>query len=382
MSAESAATTQSDRLRTADGSDADGSDADGTGPDDSLTDVDAGSEAPLDPDASRRVTEHLYERGWSDGLPLVAATESEVERFLAHTDRDPDDVVARLPQLGRTATVRNVAVHAIMAGCLPEHLPVVLTAWDALSADSSALGGAWQSTSGPSPLVIVNGPIRERLGINSTGGVLGPGFRPNMTIPRAIGLTVRNSLGVVPHELEQATQGVPGRWNQLIGEAEELSPWASLATELGHPEGTDTVSVVLVRTSEFVDNRHFSDPVEVLRDLADSIARTGHWIFQHAAVVLVLNPDHARVFAEAGMSKQDVREWLVKHAGHTEAELAHVGKALSRDDRQFASDHFHPVLRDATAASLPIVVAGSRNAAITTIVRVFSRWPGGAHPVH
>ncbi|NEE00450.1 hypothetical protein G1H10_09735 [Phytoactinopolyspora halotolerans] len=328
------------------------------------------------------VTEYLYDQGWSDGLPLVPATEESVKTFLAHTDRDPDEIVARLPQLGRTATVRDVATHAVMAGCRPEYLPLVLTAWDALSAEPSVLGGGWQSTSGPAPLVIVNGPIRSGLGINSRGGVLGPGFRPNATVPRALGLTVRNSFGIVPHKLEQATQGIPGRWTICIGEDEENSPWEPLSVDGGLRPGADAVSAMLVRTCEFVDNRHFADPIEVLRDFADTIQRAGPWIFRHSSVAIVLNPEHAQLFADAGLDKQDVREWIATHAGKTEAELAAVGKGLSHlAEGPFEPDHFHPVLADASPASLPIVVAGSRNAAMSMVVRIFSTWSGRSFPL-
>lgn len=336
----------------------------------------------LDPIAAGRVTEYLFDQGWSDGLPLVPATEESVQAFLARTERGPDEIVARLPQLGRTASVRDAAVHAVMAGCRPEYFPLVLAAWDGLSAERSALGGAWQSTSGPAPLIVVNGPVRAELGINSTGGVLGPGFRPNSTVPRAIGLTVRNSFGIVPHELEQATQGVPGRWTMCIGEDEENSPWEPLSVDGGLAAGQSTVTTMLVRTCEFVDNRHFQDPVEILRDLADSIQRAGPWIFRHSAVALVLNPDHARAFADNGMSKQDVRAWIAEHAGRSESELAAVGKGLSRlPDGPFPPGHFHRVLADSDPAGLPIVVAGSPNAAMSMVVRIFSSWSGRSFPL-
>lgn len=340
------------------------------------------SGVPLDPTAARQVTEYLFEQGWTDGLPLVAATEDSVREFLATTERHENDAVARLPQLGREATVRDVATHAVMAGCRPEYFPLVLTVWDALSAERAVLGGGWQSTSGPAPLVVVNGPIRAQLGINSTGGVLGPGFRPNATIPRAIGLTVRNSFGVLPHALEQATQGLPGRWTMLIGEDEENSPWEPLSVDGGLTAGQDALSATLVRTCEFVDNRHFHSIEEVLRDLADTISRSGPWIFRHSVVAIVLNPEHAWAAAEAGMSKQDVRDWIAQRAGKTEAELAAVGKSLGHlDDGPFDPDHFHPVLADASPANLPIVVAGSRNAAMSMVVRVFSTWSGTSFPV-
>ncbi|GAA1696438.1 hypothetical protein GCM10009808_12180 [Microbacterium sediminicola] len=338
--------------------------------------------ATLDPDAAVAVIEHLYAQGWSDGLPLVPATEHAVQSFLAHTTRDPDEVIAHLPQVGQSATVRDVVVHAIMAGCRPEYVPVVLSAWDALSAERAARGGGWQSTSGPAPLVIVNGPIREKLGINATGGVLGPGFRPNATIPRAVGLTVRNSFGILPHELDQATQGIPGRWGMCIAEDEEHSPWESLATEAGLSPMADAVTATLVRTSEFVDNRHFDNATEVLRDFADTIQRTGAWLFRHSSALLVLNPEHARVFARAGMTKQDVREWLVDHAARSESALAAVGKSLSRlPDGPFDADYRHPVFADAQPHQLPIVVAGSGNAAISMVVRVFGTWSGRSFPI-
>ncbi|HWL78703.1 hypothetical protein [Microbacterium sp.] len=337
---------------------------------------------PLDPAAATEVAEHLYANGWTDGLPALPATDETVERFLAETDRDPDAVVARHLALDRTVTVRDVAVHAIMAGCLPEYFPAVLTAWDALAADRAANGGGWQSTSGPAPLVIVNGPLRDRLDVNSGGGVLGPGFRANATIPRAIGLTVRNGFGIRPHGFEQATQGLPGRWTMGIAEAEEASPWEPFSVDGGLEAGEDAVSVMLLRTCEFVDNRHFTDPVQVLRDFADTIQRSGSWIFRHSCVGILMNPDHARVLAEAGMSKQDVRDWLVAHSGKTEAELAAVGKGLSRlPDGPFPPDHFHPVFADASPKSLPIIVAGSPNAAMSMVFRVFGEWSGRSFPV-
>lgn len=342
----------------------------------------AAEDAVLSPEAAGAVTEYLYDRGWSDGLPLVAATPEVVEDFLSRTARDPDEVIARLAQLGREATVRDVATHAIMAGCRPEYFPVVLTAWEALSAERAARGGGWQSTSGPSPLIVVNGPIRERIGLNATGGALGPGFRPNATIPRAIGLTVRNSFGVVPHELEQATQGLPGRWSVCIAEDEENSPWEPMSVEAGLSTGEDAVTATLTRTYEFVDNRHFHDHLEVLRDFADTIQRTGSWIFRTSAVGIVMNPEHAHLLADAGMSKRDVREWLAEHAGRTEAELAAVGKGRSHlPEGPFAPDHFHHAIPDADAATLPIVVAGSRNAAMSMVFRVFGAWSGRSFAV-
>ena len=175
-------------------------------------DGDVGAAAP-DPDEAQRAIEYCYDQGWSDGLPLVPASTPLVDQFLATTDKDPGEIIGSLEQLGRDCTVYLAAVNAAMAGCKPEYFPVVLAAFEALMRERAARGGGFQSTSGPAPLIVVNGPIRQQLGFNTAGGAFGPGFRPNMTIPRAIGLIVRNAFGIHPHVLEQATQGVPGRWS-------------------------------------------------------------------------------------------------------------------------------------------------------------------------
>lgn len=343
--------------------------------------IDATTEG-FDPDGAREVIEYLHRRGWTDGLPAVAATEERVALFLSESGRDPDDIVGRHPQLEREVTVRDVAVNAVMAGCLPEYLPLVLASWDALSSERAALGGGWQSTSGPGPLLIVNGSIRERLGIASSGGALGPGFRANMSVPRAIGLTVRNGFGIRPSELEQATLGVPGRWNLCLGENEEESPWEPLSVELGHARGADVVSATLIRGVELVDNRSFTSPEEVLGDLVDTVQRSGALIGPHSPTGLLLNPEHARLFASAGMSKQDVREWITSRAGKTERQLAAVGKALNgRGDREFEPDHFHRTIAGSSVAQFPIIVAGSSNAAMSLVFRVLGAWSGRGFPV-
>ena len=227
----------------------------------------------LDADAAQLAIEHCYEQGWSDGLPLVPVTRPLLEKFLDAGGRPADEVIGRMPQTGREVTVELAAINAAMAGCLPEYFPVVLAAWEALMRERATGGGGWQSTSGPAPLIIVNGPVRDRLGFNSAGGVFGPGFRPNATVARAIGLIVRNAFGIHPHELEQATQGLPGRWSICFGENEDESPWPPLADELGVPG--DAVTATLLRTCEYVDNRHTSDPEQLLADFADTIGRSG-----------------------------------------------------------------------------------------------------------
>lgn len=339
----------------------------------------------IDPDVGRAAIEHCYAAGWSDGLPLVPASRALVDRFLATAGRDPDEVIGHLPQIDRSVTVEVAAINAAMAGCLPEYFPVVLAAWEALMLERATVGGGWQSTSGPAPLILVNGPIRNELGFNSTGGVFGPGFRPNATVARAIGLIVRNAFGIHPHELEQATQGLPGRWSICIGENEEDSPWPPLSEELG--TSGNAVAATLLRTCEYVDNRHTSDPEQLLGDFADTIGRSGAWIFRHAMVGVILCPEHAHRLASAGYSRRDVAEWLVEHSGRTTAQLAAAGKDhADQNGVRYPGDAedpetFQRTLPKLDAEHLLIAVAGSRSAGMSMVVRFFANWSGQAVPI-
>ncbi|GAA4415803.1 hypothetical protein GCM10023169_02490 [Georgenia halophila] len=339
----------------------------------------------IDPDVTQRTIEYCYEQGWSDGLPVVSVSVPFVEKFLATTARAPGEVIGHMPQVGRSVTVETAAINAAMAGCRPEYFPVVLAAWDALMRERAAAAGGWQSTSGPAPLILVNGPIRRELGFNSAGGAFGPGFRPNATVARAIGLIVRNAFGVHPHELEQATQGVPGRWSICLGENEEESPWPPLAEELGVPG--NAVSTTLLRTSEYVDNRHTSDPEQLLGDFADTIGRSGAWIFKYGMAGVVFCPEHAQLLAAAGYSRADVVAWLSEHSGRTTSALVRAGKdhADGRGVRfpggDGTPDAFQRTMPPADTSSMLVAVAGARNAGISMVVRYFADWSGSPVPV-
>jgi hypothetical protein len=162
----------------------------------------------IDIDEIRRVMEDYADRGWTDGLPVMPVTESYLAEFLGQTARDPDEVLLAMPHLDRACTIRTAAINAAMAGCRPEYFPVVLAAWSALAQEGYVPRAIWQSTTGTAPMLLVNGPIRERIGLNSQGNVFGSGFRANATIGRAIRLSAINAFGLRPHELDQATQAI------------------------------------------------------------------------------------------------------------------------------------------------------------------------------
>jgi hypothetical protein len=340
----------------------------------------------LDPDLAQRAIEHCYEQDWSDGLPLVPVSQPLLDRFLAQTSRGPQEIIGSLEQVGRECTVELAAINAAMAGCRPEYFPVVLAAFEALMLDRAARGGGFQSTSGPAPLIVVNGPVRGQLGFNGAGGAFGPGFRANATVARSVGLIVRNVFGIKPQVLEQATQGIPGRWSICLAENEEESPWEPLSAEAGQPGGASAVSATLTRTCEFVDNRHTQDAEQVLWDFADTISRTGALIFRDTSAGVVFCPEHAQLLAGAGLSKADVQDWLVEHCGRSTADLRRAGKdGVNENNVRFAAPGvpgtggsggggFSPILPSRRA--VPVVVAGARNAAISMVVRVFGLWSG------
>jgi hypothetical protein len=184
-----------------------------------------------------------FERGVTDGLPVVPPTRERVERVLQATSRSRETLVAEVPPNFGRATVEKLAVNAVMAGCRPEYLPVLLAVVEAACDPRFNLHGQSGTTNATSPLIIVNGPVRRRIGINCAAGVFGPGFRANATIGRALRLVMINLGGTRAGEISMSTLGHPGRYTYCIGEHEEVSPWEPLHVERGRAPEESTVTV-------------------------------------------------------------------------------------------------------------------------------------------
>src|SRR6266567_3144766 len=280
---------------------------------------------------ARELIEYCYAQGWSDGLPVVPPIQEFVDEFLAQTDRDPDDVLMVQEHLDRSCNVRQAAINAVMAGCRPEYFPVVLAAMDAWDASGVARGGLLQSTTGQAELVIVNGPLRTQLGFNSTNNIFGPGDRANATVGRALRLIVMNVLGIRPHEFDQSTQGSSAKYACCIAENEEDSPWGPLHVERGFAPDSSTATVQMIRGDAYVEHRSTQEPEQILMTIADSMS-FGGMITQvtddrilHGAVV-VMGPEHAKILAARGWSKQDVKQYLFENFGKHKHELRRLGK--------------------------------------------------------
>jgi len=343
-------------------------------------------DAPLaDPAEVRRAMEYYAERGWTDGLPVVPVTESFLAEFLATTDRDPHEVLIPMPHLNKNLTVRLAAINAALAGCLPEYFPVVVAAWDSFLKDGMVTRAIWQSTTGTAGFVVVNGPVRQRIGLNCRGNVWGSGFRANATIGRAIRLGAINGLGLRPHVFDQATQGTPAKYSCCIGENEEDSPWSSLAADNGIGPDDSAVSATVIRSVLHIEARHTTVPEQLAVDFADSLCRTGALVRARASGYVVLNPEHARLLDKAGWTKQDLRQAIVERGFRTYRQLAGAGKEaiaagtgwrLPADhpdaiEQTLPEDPDSPVQLINSVEAIQIVVAGAPNAGVSSIVETF-----------
>jgi len=255
--------------------------------------------------------ETLYARGVTDGLPVIAPTAARVRAAVEASGRPGDELIALVaPQHGR-ATVEKIAVNAVMAGCRPEYLPVVIAAIEAICDPAFALEGVSGTTDAVAPLLIVNGPVRAELDVNCGVGVFGPGWRANATIGRAVRLVWANVGGARPGAISMSTFAQPGRYTYCIGEREEESPWEPLHVEHGFAATDSTVAVLAAEAPQIVvDARSRS-----ARDVLTTIARSGEAIASHAIAdlgdtLLVISPEHVRTIAADGWSKADVRAFL------------------------------------------------------------------------
>ena len=322
--------------------------------------------------ATRRVIEYCYEQGWTDGLPVVPPAAEFVDELLAQTERSPDEELMTQQHLDRTCTIRHAAINAVMAGCKAESFPGLLAALDAFTAGGAG-GGLLQSTTGQAQIMIVNGPVRQRIGLNCKENVFGPGDRANATIGRALRLIVLNVLGIKPHEFDQSTQGTPLKYSCCIGENEEESPWEPLHVEKGFKASESVVSIQAVRSDLHVEHRSTQVPEEILNTIADSLSYAGG-IYEappfnlNNGAVVVMCPEHADIIANRGWSKADVKQYLWEHYGKTKAQLRGYGKIIGLENEP--EDAFIHSARG--PESLTLVVSGAANAGVTTVLTNFS----------
>jgi hypothetical protein len=294
--------------------------------------------------------------GMTDGLPVIPPSRAGVEATIAATGRDADEVLGVFPPKYQPVTVQDVAVNAAMAGCLPEHVPVVLAALEAMLEHDFNLAHMQLSTKGVAPLVIVNGPIRHTLQINCGGNVFGPGHRANAAIGRALRLLMFNVGGATSQVLDRATFGHPGKFTYVIGEDEEDSPWEPLHVECGFEHEQSVVTVVPCEAPRSVNTTVADEPEHILTNIADTMRTLGSFGFSGPAeAVVLLGPENRSHIARAGWTKQHVREYLFEHCQRPAHELQAVNSAFP-GAREAAPDAM--IRQFAEPTDIRIAVAG------------------------
>ena len=248
--------------------------------------------------------EAMVERGWSDGLPLVPPTPERVARMLTGTTRDPASIVATVPPDLAECTVEKIAINAVMAGCRPEYLPVVLAAVEAACTDAFNIHGVLATTMPVGPVIVCNGPGTRAIGMNSEGNALGQGNRANLTIGRAVQLVVRNVGGGRPGEVDRATHGNPGKISFCFAERELDSPFTSLAVSRGFAPTDNTVTVFAGEGPRCIVDQKVRTAPELANVFAACL-RTLHnpKLVLAFDVILVVGPEHARVCAQDGWDR-------------------------------------------------------------------------------
>ncbi len=274
------------------------------------------------------VNEFYHAKGWTDGLPIVPPTEERVSECLDAAGFAPGDIIGIEQVRQRPIIAEKAAINAVLAGCLPAYMPVVVAVLDAMCDAQYNLHGTSASTGGAAPFIVVNGPVRTLIGMNATHNVLGNGNRANATIGRAIRLVLINVLGVIPGEMDRSTLGHPGKFTFCIAEDEEDSPWAPLAQEREIPEGQSAVTVMAAGAPRQIMNEWTADPEQILETFA---AEMRHNMLTYSVwagnYVLVIPKQLRDLLVAAGWQKRDIREYIFRSARLVRSDWAKVGKA-------------------------------------------------------
>jgi hypothetical protein len=323
--------------------------------------------------------EAMFARGWTDGLPVVPPTRERVLRMLSGTTREPSDVVAQCPPDLVELTVEKIAINAVMAGCLPEYLPWVIAALEAVCNDTFNMHGVLATTMPVGPVIICNGPGTRAIGMNSGINVLGQGNRANSTIGRAVQLTVRNVGGGRPGEVDRATHGNPGKVSFCFAEDELNSPFTPLAQWRGMAPGTDAVTVFAGEGPRGMVDQLARTPEELCLSLAASLIPMQHpKLVIGFDAILIISPDHGRIFREAGWDRDRVLTELTALTTRHGSGLVRGAGGIAEGVPPHLADAMLPKFR---AGGLLITYAGGGAGLFSSMVAGWANGTVGSEPV-
>lgn len=255
--------------------------------------------------------EFMFDQGLTDGLPVIPPTPERVMKMLAGTKRGAQEVLAIVPPNLAPLTVEKAAINAVMAGCKPEYFPVVIAALEAICSEQFNMHGVLATTHFPTPVIVVNGPIRNRIGMNCRMNALGQGNRANATIGRAVQLVVRNVGGGRPGEVDRAALGQPGKYTFCFAEFEERSNWEPLQVERGFEPTDSTVTVFAGGAPNGIVDQLARDAKSLATSYGLALAAAGHpKQYGYGEILVVVPPEHVDTFAKDGWTKDQVRDQI------------------------------------------------------------------------
>ncbi|MCP3986600.1 MAG: hypothetical protein GY723_19625 [bacterium] len=259
--------------------------------------------------------ELLHTWGFTDGLPVVIPTRERVDRLCAGAQHYPMESLGNLAPREGTATVQKVAINAVMAGCLPEHMPVLEAAIGAIQKPDFNLIGMQTTTHPCALLCIVQGPLAHELGMNAGPGCMGPGNRANASIGRALRLVLQNIGGAIAGETDNATQGSPAKSGFCFAENESASPWPPLRMTLGFSREESCVTVAAAEGPHNVNDHGSTEGESILNSIAETMATVGsNNLYSGGDHFIVFGPEHAAAVAKAGFSREAVQAFLFEKA--------------------------------------------------------------------
>ena len=324
----------------------------------------------IEVDAMDDPAEVAYDRGWTDGLPVIPPTDLRIARMLGGTTRKPDEIIGLIPPNLAECTIEKAAINAVMAGCRPEYFPVVLATIEAALKPEFSMHGLLATLWFSGPVVVVNGPIAKRIGMNWGGNALGQGNRANATIGRALQLVIRNVGGGRPQEIDRSVLGNPGKYTFCFAEDETDPGWVPLNVARGHRRGSSTVTLFHGDGVQGVADQKSRDPESLARSLAMGLWAVCHpKLAQWSHALLVIAPDHYAIFKQGGWDRARIEAGIwqaLKRPGRDLIEGAGgvgVGIDPSRADEMV--DKFHP-------GGLIVVRAGGAGGLFSAII---GGWP-------
>ncbi|MBL8376519.1 MAG: hypothetical protein JNM79_01465 [Burkholderiales bacterium] len=310
--------------------------------------------------------EVAYDRGWTDGLPVIPPTDLRIARMLGGTTRKPDEIIGLIPPNLAECTIEKAAINAVMAGCRPEYFPVVLAAIEAALKPEFSMHGLLATLWFSGPVVIVNGPVSKRIGMNWAGNALGQGNRANATIGRALQLVIRNVGGGRPQEIDRAVLGNPGKYTFCFAEDETDPDWVPLNVARGHPRGSSTVTLFHGDGVQGVAEQKSRDPEGLARSLAMALWAVCHpKQAQWSHALLVISPDHYAIFKQGGWDRArieaEIWQALRRPGRDLVAGAGGVGMGIDASRGEEMIDKFHP-------GGLIIVRAGGEGGLFSAII--------------